>query len=425
MRQFIFLTLLCFCGAVQAQNNLYADTDVSGARFGATVGAGASWRSPYARPADGSLDFGGKAALSCSGIDFNAFLSTFNSGELLTELRQTIVGSARAVVSNYLIALAYSNPTIASVLDMVDQRYSARFNAFAQQCNASMARRRGESEGARQMAEAQDQCFSAKINAGGSPTEAYRQCSRASTFGGMNLPAAAPLQEFMTRYSSIDVTREIEIALKLLPDSRTSGEGVQMKPPTLTVTAAKANVEDRVINALTDILNGTNPNDINDCAAEAIATPVSGRNDRCIPVSAGALVRSPAFLSARFLSAAEQTMYVGALSEQIAAVEIRARIVHLRQELSRLTPKPGADVQAEDVSGRREALLKEVARLESDAHALETLTAAKAQIARTQILAMQRASARLDATRSSATRASLNDSGAFVGGMRTLFGLRQ
>jgi len=135
-------------------------------------------------------------------------------------------------------------------------------------------------------------------------------------------------------------------------------------------------------------------------------------------------VRSPAFLSARLLSDQEQRMYVDALSEQVAAVEIRARIVQLRQEMSQMTAKPLANVPAEDVAARRDAILKEVDRLDGDAQALESLTAAKAQLARTQILAMQHASGRLASTQASAERASLADNNAFVGGVRTLFGLK-
>jgi hypothetical protein len=135
-------------------------------------------------------------------------------------------------------------------------------------------------------------------------------------------------------------------------------------------------------------------------------------------------VRSPAFLSARLLSTPEQKMYVDALSEQVAAAEIRARIVQLRQEISQLAPKPMTDASAEDVSGRREAMLRELDRLDGDARALEALTAAKAQVARTQILAMQRVSGRLAAAQATAARATLADNNAFVGGMRTLFGLK-
>lgn len=404
-----------------AQTKIYSDTDVSGARFGGTIGAGSNYRYASAAP---SVDFGGRAALSCSGIDFNTFLKTFKPGELINELTGSIRSGAQAAATNYVIALAYANPTIAAVLDMMDQRFSARFNAFAEQCNAAMARARGEGEGARQMAAGQDQCFSEKVKGGESPTQAYRDCSKASTVASMGLPATSDLKDFMTKYSSINVTKELEAMLGMLPDSKTTNDGIQMKPATLPLTVAKANVGDWTANAAQAILDGTAPDAIPDCPPEVVSTKAAAMTDRCIPPSAAGLVRSPAFLSARLLSDQEQRMYVDALSEQVAAVEIRARIVQLRQEMSQMTAKPLANVPAEDVAARRDAILKEVDRLDGDAQALESLTAAKAQLARTQILAMQRASGRLASTQASAERASLADNNAFVGGVRTLFGLK-
>jgi hypothetical protein len=415
------MILAAAVSTASAQNKIYSSTDVSGARFGGTIGAGTDYR--YAS-ANANVDFGGRAALSCSGIDFNTFLNTFKPQELLSELTGSIRSGAQAAATNYVIALAYANPTIAAVLDMMDQRFSARFNAFAEQCNAAMARARGESEGARQMAAGLDQCFSQKVQNGESPTQAYRDCAKSATVASMNLPATASLKDFLTRYSQVNVTRELESMLGLLPDTKTTTDGVQVKPATLTITKAKGNVGDWTGNAADAILAGIDPNAIPDCPPEVISTPITSANDRCIPVSAGVLVRSPAFLSARLLSTPEQKMYVDALSEQVAAAEIRARIVQLRQEISQLAPKPMTDASAEDVSGRREAMLRELDRLDGDARALEALTAAKAQVARTQILAMQRVSGRLASAQATAARATLADNNAFVGGMRTLFGLK-
>jgi len=402
-------------------NGLYASIDASGARFGANIGAGISHRGPM--EANAAVEFGGKATLSCSGIDFKAFLNGFKPQELLSDLTGTLRNGAQAAATNYVIALAYSNPTIASVLDMMDQRYSARFSAFAEQCNAAQARARGESEGARQMAAGQDQCFSRRIGEGASPTEAYRDCAKAATIASMNLPAGLDLKAFMKDYSSINVTRELEVLLGLLPDTRTSADGVQIRPPLLSIAAAKANIEDRARAAINAIVDGTAPDDIPDCAAEAITAAVTGPGDRCIPASAAALVRSPAFLAARLLPAPEQALYSAALAQQVATVDVRARVAELRQQIAKLAPKPAADASAEDVGARRDALLREVDRLEGDARALEELAAAKAQLARTQILAMQRAGSRLQATQASAERMKLADRSAFVGGLRALFGI--
>lgn len=413
--------LLTATSAFAQPNGLYASIDSSGARFGANIGAGISHRG--AMEANAAVEFGGKATLSCSGIDFKAFLNGFKPQELLSDLTGTLRNGAQAAATNYVIALAYSNPTIASVLDMMDQRYSARFHAFAEQCNAAQARARGESEGARQMAAGQDQCFSRRVAEGGSPTEAYRDCAKAATIASMNLPAGLDLKAFMRDYSSINVTHELEVLLGLLPDTRTSAEGVQMKPPVLSIAGAKANIEDRVTLAINAIVDGTSPNDIPDCAAEAIASASSGPADRCIPPSAAALVRSPAFLGARLLPSPEQALYVAALSQQVASVDVRARVVELRQQIARLAPKPSSAATADDVGARRDALLREMDRLEVDARALEDLAAAKAQLARTQILAMQRAGNRLQATQAGAERMKVADRSAFVGGLRALFGI--
>lgn len=402
-------------------NSLYASIDASGARFGANIGAGISHRGPP--PFGPDVEFGGKATLSCSGIDYKAFLNGFRPQELLSDLTGSLRNGAQAAATNYVIALAYANPTIASVLDMMDQRYSARFQAFAEQCNAAQARARGESEGARRAAAGQDQCFSRRVGEGASPTEAYRDCAKAATVASMNLPAGLDLKAFLRDYSSIDVTRELEVLLGLLSDARTSADGVQIRPPALSIATAKANVEDRVANAINAIVDGTAPDDIPDCAPEALAAAMAGPNDRCIPASAGALVRSPAFLGARLLPAPEQALYAAALAQQVASVDMRARVVELRQQITKLAPKPATAASADDVGSRRDALLREIDRLEVDARALEELAAAKAQLARTQILAMQRAGSRLQATQASAERMKLADRSAFVGGLRALFGL--
>jgi hypothetical protein len=423
IRAGIFVTCAGLAAAAGAQtpSTLYNGTDVGGARFGATIGAGAAYRSP---PVDANAGFGGKATLSCSGVDFNGFLNKFNPMELKNELASTVLNGAQAAVTNYVMMLAFSNPTIASVLDMMDQRFSARFNAFAEQCNAAQARARGESEGARQMSAAQDQCFSTKVQGGDSPTEAFRACAKASTIAALNLPAAEDLRSFLTKYSSVNVTQEVESLLGLLPDSKTTSSGVQARPPVATVSSAQGNVTDWAANALIAILNGTDPNTIPDCPAQVVNQPVASVADQCIPVSASAIVRSPAFMSARLLTEAEQKLYVAALSEQVGAVELRARLVLLRQELSRMTPKPDTQASADDVGARRDAVLKEVQKLESDAQALEAVTSAKAQMARTQILAMQRAAARVAAEQASASRSRLADNNGFVGGLRSMFGLQ-
>lgn len=140
------LALSAACAAAPAGYDAAATT--GDARFGAQLGAGAQWQSqltPADAPGSPALAFGGGVRLGCAGVDLNGFLHSFDPAELLAEIRNSLLGGAQAAAANYLITLAYANPTISSVLDMMDKKYAARFAAFAQACDAQAARARGRS----------------------------------------------------------------------------------------------------------------------------------------------------------------------------------------------------------------------------------------------------------------------------------------
>jgi hypothetical protein len=424
------LALVLACAAVlvaisaEAQTDRYRNATAGGTAFGSRIGAGTEWRPAYAQPrAAGDIDFGGKATLSCSGIDFQAFLAQFKSAELVNQLKDTILSGAQSTATMYLLTLAYSNPTIASVLDMMDTRLSARFSAFAQACDSMEAKRRGEQQGARAMGEAGNQCFDKLVSGGASPTEAYRQCARQNTVGGMDLPSNKDMNEFLTKYTNIDVTAEMDKLLGMVSNTRVTTAGVEMRPPKVPVTVAKANVEDRTMNAVRAILNGTDPNNVSTCTAGSIESAPSGPSDACIPPGAAAYIRSPAFLAARQLPSSEQDLYAAAISEQAAAVDIRARIVELRQKLREMAPRPGADVSAEEAMRRKEQMERDLANLQGEADALEGVAIAKAQLLRTQMLAQQRVQQQLSARADADNAIREPDRTGFSGTMRTIFGL--
>ncbi len=368
------------------------------ARLGAQIGAGAAWH-PAMAPLGGAgsgIGFGGNARLSCNGIDFNAFLRSFDPNELLNEMRNSIVSGAQAAVSNYLIALAYSSPTLVSVLDMMDKRYSARFAAFAQACDAQAARARGLDEGARRMAEAGDQCFAQEIERGTGPTEAYRRCSIARSFESIDLPAAASTLDFLRRYTNLDVTREIEALLALIPDERIEQGRYEMRPAQLTVASMSERLRLSARDALDRIDAGADPSTIAACGAGTLLDPAPAAGG-CLPAAAAALIASPAFRSARLLGAPARELVKDALAGQIAASAMYSNLLELFEQTARLDVRQGTGAAAEDTLSRRRRLHEEIGRLLTEADTLVKAQEARARLARTQLFALERAEAGLEA----------------------------
>lgn len=358
-------------------------------RFGATIGSGLGWTPPASRPG-ASIGFGGRAALSCSGLDYAGFLQGFNAEDYIKELRDQFLSGAQSAALTYLMVTAYSDPTLASVFDMLNQSYSARFGLFQSACNAQEARERGLEQGARRMAQAQNQCYEERVRAGASPTQAYQSCANEATFGGIaeRLPAGKSTIEFLQHYTSLNITKEFEALLGLLPDERVSASGYEMRPPRLTLHQLNRNLEGRTGNAIELVLNGTAPSSLRECKAQDALDPPREPTEACLPPAVAGIVHSPAFLAARQLSPEARRLYRDALSGQLTIAALRASILDLMTQVSQMDVREGAGAHASEVSARKRALEEQIALVQRDADALQALQQAKANAIRTQILAL-------------------------------------
>ncbi len=368
------------------------------ARFGAQLGAGSQWESDLAQPGGGApiVSFGGNARLGCSGVDFNGFLQSFNPHEILTEIRNSMLAGAQAAASNYLITLAYANPTISSVLDMMDKKYSARFSAFAQACDSQAARSRGQDAGARAMAAAGDQCFDREVGRGTAPTEAYRRCSILHSFESLDLPATASNADFLRKYTRVNVTREMEALLALLPDERVDHGTYQMRPALITLTSMTGRLRSLSRTALDRIDAGAEPASIAVCSGqEMLSAP--GSRDACLPSGAATLLASNVFRSSQLLGPASRTLFKDALSTQIAITSMYTKLLDLFQQAARIDVRPGSGADAAHAGARRHQLQEAISQLLAEADIQVKAQAAKAQLLRSQILALEQVEAALNA----------------------------
>ena len=367
-----------------------ATASASDAKFGAQLGAGTKWQSASAAPpsAPGTVGFGGGVRLGCSGVDFNGFLRSFDPAEILAEMRTALLGGAQAAASNYLITLAYASPTIASVLDMMDKKYTARFSAFAQTCDAQAARSRGQDRGARAMAAAGDQCYDQEVARGTGPTEAYRRCSIQHSFDGLNLPAAASTADFLRTYTHVDVTPQVEALLSLLPDERVQNGAFQMQAPRTTV-AAMANrlrVQGRL--ALEQLDTGVPASSIPICdAGNMLGTAESPSG--CLPADAAPLVTSSAFRSSRLLGSASRALFNDALSTQIAIGNMYNNLLELFQQSARIDLRATDTGDAAHALERRRQLRESIAELLAEADTQVKAQAARGQLVRMQMMALE------------------------------------
>ena len=365
------------------------------ARFGSNLGAGSAWQAstPVPAPALGA-SFGGGARLSCSGVDFNGFLQSFKPAELINEIRNTVLSGAQAAVSSYLLTLAYANPTIASVLDMADKRFTARFGAFAQTCNAQAARAQGESIGAKAMADAGDQCFGQALSQGDSPTQAYRRCSVLKSFGSFDIPAAAPIADFLKRYTGIQLTPQLQALLGLLPDQRITNGQFQTRAPQSTVAGMSGRLRTHVRAALDHLDAGASS--VTTCTPD-ILSGVASLADGCLPDTASSLVTSPAFQTSRLLSAPARTLYKDALATQIALSTLYAYLLDLYQQIAAVTDIRAGSGDAEHAARRRSQLQQQVAELVREADMQRQVQETRSGVLRTQMLAIEQVERRLAA----------------------------
>jgi hypothetical protein len=390
--------------AVAAPTPLYgARSTGDEIRFGATVGAGSSW-APATPQSTVGVNFSGRVALTCSGLSYGGYLSTFDVNDWLNELKNQFISGAQAAAMSYLITTAYSNPTIASVLDMMNQNYNTKFSIFKEQCNAAEARQRGMEQGAKKMSDAQNQCYEAEVNGGASPTRAYQTCANQATMGSIAaaLPAGKSVVDFLTSNTTLSITSEVKALLGLLPDERITASGYEMKPPVITLHAFDRNIEGRTANAMTQVLAGTSPSTIADCAVTDYFTPPAGPGDACIPPTVGNIVQSPAFLAARQMTPQGRQLYVDALSGQIAVATIQSALLDLRSQIRKMDVKPGGDTNGTDVTSRKKEIEEQILSLEEEVKGLANYQQAKANLSRTQLLAMDMVNNELNAVQRAA-----------------------
>ena len=385
-------------GAAHATDLAGYDSSASSAdaRFGAQIGAGAQWQSQSAPSGSGAttLGFGGGARLGCSGIDFNGFLHRFDPAELLAEIRNALLSGAQAAASSYLITLAYANPTLSSVLDMMDKKYTARFGAFAQACDAQAARARGLDRGARALAQAGDECFDAETARGTAPSEAYRRCSIARSFEGLDLPAVASTATFLRNYTQVNVTPEVEALLSLLPDERIEGGSYQMRPPQSTVAGMSQRLHDQARLALDRLDAGAAAGTVSSCGAAALLGTATG-GDGCLPAAAQALVNSSAFGATRLLGPAARTLFKDALAAQIAIAAMYSNLLELFQQTARIDVRAGSDAAHAD--SRRRQMREALAELLQEADAQGKAQSARMEVVRLQMTALERVESDLEA----------------------------
>jgi hypothetical protein len=369
------------------------------ARLGAELGAGSQWESQLAGPSNGSsgFGFGGGVHLGCSGLDFNGFLHSFDPAEMLSEIRNSLLTGAQAAASNFLITLAYADPTLASVLDMMDKKYSARFSAFAQACDAQSARARGQDRGARAMAQAGDQCYDLEVAHGTAPSEAYRRCSILHSFDSLDLPATASTADFLRKYTHVNVTHEIEALLNLLPDERVQGGAYQMQPAQLTIAAMSGNLRTQTRIALDRLDTGANASDIPLCKSDNLLG-TAGTGEGCLPSNAAALVTTNAFRSSRLLSSASRVLFKEALSSQIAIGSMYANLLELFQQTARIDVRSDTNADAAHAVVRRRQMRESIADLLLETDAQVKAQAAKMQLVRMQMLALEQVETDLNAS---------------------------
>lgn len=426
----VFLAMACWllltaAPALGREDALYSNqVSAEDARFGSAVGAGSQWQSglPNAGIPDplrgAGATFGGGARLSCTGVDFNGFLRSFDPAELISEIRTSLLTGAQAAASNFLITLAYSNPTVSSVLDMLDKRYSARFDAFAQACNAQADRARGQEAGARAMADAGDECFGQEVARGTAPTEAYRRCSVLHALDEFDIPAAAPLGDFLRKYTTVNMTQEFEALLALLPDQRIEQGNFQIRPPQMTVPALSDLLRGLARRALDRIDGGTDPGSIPACSAPAMLGRAAAP-DGCLPPAAMSLVTSQAFRSARLLRPASRALFKDALSSQIALTTLYSNLLDLFQQSARIDTRSDAAADAAQASARRKQLRESIGDLLAEVDTQVKAQEARASMVRSQMLALEQVEATLDAH--SRNAAAQSDSAHF--GLRDLLHL--
>jgi hypothetical protein len=363
----------------------------SEARFASELGLGLSGPPAIAPSPQGGAGFAGAAAAPCASIDLHRFLQAFDPHELLDELRDSLTSGAQSAVSNYLLALAYSAPTLVSVLDMTDKTLAGRFSSFARSCAMQHDTPDGAPEARQRLSQAARQCFALQVGRGVAPTEALRRCATGRPFDGLALPAMLPTAEFLRRYTQLALTPHTEALLALLPDGRIQDGAYQVRPPRLSLASLIDRWQVQARSSL-DLIDGGEPaSALPDCALDHLLDAGSEGRDRCLPPAAQPLVTSAAYRGTRLLDPAAREIFKDALAGQIAMVQATADLLDLSRQVATIGLRPGAGAGAEDLVARQAALSGHTRLLLEQLDLRARLQQSRAALARMQVLALQRA----------------------------------
>ena len=370
----------------------FADTgqaSLDDTRFASQIGAPAfSYHQPQsASQPSTSVDFRGTTGPSCASLDLDTFLNQFDPNELLAELRQTVLSGAQSAISNFILALAYSAPTLTSVLDMADRQVGSRFNAFAQTCASQQLRIVGAQSADRRIAEAGEQCFAQEVARGTTPTAAFRRCTVFRSFDALKVPASLSTLDFVRQHSDLAMTPRTESLLALLPDERIVAGSYQLRPPKVSLQSLTDSVRSRSWVALDRLLDASDST-VAECSAESLTDSSSLG---CLPRPGIELIDSPAFRAARLLGPVTRSIFKDALSSHIAVVELYTDLLDLAQRIDRMNLRGDSNASGDEMQSRKKTLKSHVGRLLEEADLRMKLEEIRLQSARTQMIAAERA----------------------------------
>lgn len=388
--------------------NLYQSGSSQGVmQFGAATGAGTLYQPSQSTTAN--VGFGGNVGIGCSGINPQAFIQSINPTQIINSFKNTLIGGAQSALENYLLATAYSNPTLASVMNMENKTLNMNFSQFASQCSTQQAKAMGANMGARKMASAHNECFQQQIQSGVGPSQAYNNCintnSALDSIVSNHLPESFGNIGFLSKYTNMNVTTKIESMMGLLQNVKVgNGSGgqatMEVKPPETTVYRMNTNMASHIAYALDEILGGTPASQIPDCTSTDLNTPETGvatGAGACLPTQARNIVGTSGFQAAEELPPNAQSLYVSALSGQIAIADIRAQIIRLYSEVNQMTLK----VQAAGATGsstsatttallnKKKNLLAQIADLQNQVNSMQNYENAKTKVAQTEVAGVE------------------------------------
>jgi hypothetical protein len=357
--------------------------------FGIATGSSGNYRPVYAQPRSPGAEWGGGVKIGCGGIDFKSFTDSFKPQALIRMIADNYITGFQKAAVDYLVGLNTANPQLAASINIQDKAMDARYKSFGALCRAVEAKRNSADEVERRAAEAKSECFFVQIQGGAVPEDALRLCDNPRSYGGLGIPSEKVNIRFLTDHTHMPMSGDITNLLTLLPDKKMTSSGVQINPPIKSITQVNSKIETMVKDALDAVMAGARAVDIAECTSPQMIADMPAPNG-CVPPQALGLVRSDAFLAARALPPAQQSMYTSALAEQIAAMTTRSFVQDLSQAIDTMGAK---DVDAAAATQRQTQLRGDVQRLADDANKLSKISEERANIARINLLAVRQAEA--------------------------------